>query len=316
VVRWMKGERKGDIPDGAMIIKEMFDGNPDPNSPTFEQRTGWAVMLRQKAASKDGWIWGIWFSSTPVPAVFQYGMSFCLSCHASADNKDLAFVQLANIEGPLPATDTWVTNPGRDGGAPITMRNTSPHFGFAQASGAIWSASPPAPSSSQAPMPLDLLFNHVTATAGPDGMNTAQFLTSDACLGCHDGSYLQNNRLPEMMLPDPDPKGKDYVNLSEWSEWNGSLMSQSARDPVFLAQLEAEHVAHPDQGGAIDDFCFSCHAPMGQRQLHADQAGDHFTRDILNDTPDSGGGNAELAKVAALARDGVSCTVCHHITPD
>ena len=59
----------------------------------------------------------------------------------------------------------------------------------------------------------------------------------------------------------------------------------------------------------IQNLCFRCHGVMGQRQFHIDDAGDYLTRDILQVAdsidPDH---NCD-----ALARDGISCTVCHQI---
>ncbi len=328
VVTWLENDRKGDIPDGSMIIKEMFDGNP--KGPISNDITGYAVMVRQKAASKDGWLWYIWFVNTPAPFA-QQGMSFCLSCHSSTDNDQNTFVYLGNITGKDPTTDTYISNPGpgKPPSAKVRSRSTSPHAGLGKALSmaadekkqTVRAASlkTPGSSSNQSELPfpsfpMDLVYNHVVAKAGADGKNTAQFLTSDSCVGCHDASYLQNSRLPAMMLP--NPASNNYFNLSEWSEWNGSMMSQSGRDPVFHAQLESERALRPAYKDYISDFCFSCHAPMGQRQFHLDNKGEYFTPEILLSTPDSTNADPKMAKYGALARDGVSCTVCHHITPE
>ncbi|MDB6026647.1 MAG: hypothetical protein JWM68_2870 [Verrucomicrobiales bacterium] len=336
VVQWLKNNRKGDIPDGSMIIKEMFNGDPDPTNtnPPPNELTGYAVMLRQKGASKDGWLWYIWFVNTPAPFA-QYGMSFCLSCHTSADNNQLTFIHLGNITGKDPTTDTYIKNPapGISVRPRLSSRNSAPHFSFNNGIAAaekmdednrgmlahlkqeLKSNGPAAESAGlPAALPIDLVYNHVPARPGPDGKNAAPFLTSDACVGCHDASYLQNNRLPMMMLPNPGHS--NYFNVSEWSEWNGSLMSQSGRDPVFLAQLEAERTMRPGYKDYISDFCFSCHGAMGQRQLHLDHAAQYFTPEVILSTPSSTNADPKLAKYGALARDGVSCTICHRITPD
>src|SRR5262249_7904226 len=150
----------------------------------------------------------------------QYGMSFCLSCHTSADNNQITFIHLGNITGKDPTTDTYVKNPapGILSRPRVTTRNTAPHFSFnngiasakkmdqensealvrlkqeLKSSGAV------SPSSTNPPagLPIDLLYNHIAAIPGHNGKNIAPFLTSDACVGCHDASYLQNNKLPMM----------------------------------------------------------------------------------------------------------------------
>jgi hypothetical protein len=97
------------------------------------------------------------------------------------------------------------------------------------------------------------------------------------------------------------------------------MMGLAGRDPVFLAQLESERQLHPEVADEISDFCFSCHAVMGHRQLHIDDPAPrvYFTRDMLDAYPGAPNPAANRsAKYGALGRDGVSCTACHHILPD
>jgi hypothetical protein len=92
------------------------------------------------------------------------------------------------------------------------------------------------------------------------------------------------------------------------------MMGLSGRDPIFFAQLDTESTVHSNLKGKgilsapfIQDTCLSCHGVMGQRQYHLDKGNGpftFFTRNQLND-PNS--------KYAALARDGVSCMVCHQM---
>ena len=63
VYDWLKNGREGDVPDGAMIIKEMF---PPPaaryagldDDGVNEQHSMWTYMVRDRSGSKDGWFWG------------------------------------------------------------------------------------------------------------------------------------------------------------------------------------------------------------------------------------------------------------------
>jgi hypothetical protein len=109
------------------------------------------------------------------------------------------------------------------------------------------------------------------------------------------------------------PPGSSTVNLSTYGEWRYSMMGLSGRDPVFFAQLDSESTIHnnikgkPNAPGFVQDTCLSCHGVMGQRQFHLDKGnapGTLFTRDQLQDA---------TSPYGALARDGVSCNVCHHM---
>jgi hypothetical protein len=100
------------------------------------------------------------------------------------------------------------------------------------------------------------------------------------------------------------------LNLSVYGEWRASPMGMAGRDPVFFAQLESEMNAYPQKAADIQHLCLSCHGAMGQRQLVADKgASQRFGLDTVfkTDGPD--------AHYAALARDGISCMVCHQMDP-
>lgn len=132
MLHWLKGDRRGEIPDGAMIIKEMF---PAPavlyqdlaQAPDFQDTAAyqamlsklifsWTVMIRDKQASRDGWFWanpGAPGENETVNAAIQRqldtldappGSSFgapCLRCHGSAA-EEFTFSALRNIQGFLP----------------------------------------------------------------------------------------------------------------------------------------------------------------------------------------------------------------------
>jgi hypothetical protein len=56
-----------------------------------------------------GWLWYLFYlPNNPANGVefrtVQYGMSFCISCHASSDRDQGAFAFLGNLEGHDPAT--------------------------------------------------------------------------------------------------------------------------------------------------------------------------------------------------------------------
>jgi hypothetical protein len=105
------------VPDGAMMIKEMYNSTPAaacrvPDLLKLRPvEQGAAVMIHDSAAAKDGWFWG-WYgwpdvkpgwtldyppsSSNTLP--FMGFGQYCLNCHASArDNQ--TFASLGNIKG-------------------------------------------------------------------------------------------------------------------------------------------------------------------------------------------------------------------------
>ena len=100
------------VPDGALIIKEMYTSPAAACTSIPWERLrptaqGAAVMVRDSQASQDGWFWG-WFGWTgwqpdwPARANSPYpNMGFgqyCTNCHASAaDNQ--TFSALKNIKG-------------------------------------------------------------------------------------------------------------------------------------------------------------------------------------------------------------------------
>src|SRR5512142_634336 len=112
--RWLLGGRKGDVPDGAMIIKEQFgtppaaqyDGwTPQQIHQYFFNNYDWTVMVRDRNGAADGWYWGeIWKgmqndSYAPPFAVFNTGFGlYCVRCHASAESQ-MTFATAANVKG-------------------------------------------------------------------------------------------------------------------------------------------------------------------------------------------------------------------------
>ncbi len=162
----------------------------------------------------------------------------------------------------------------------------------------------------------------------------AMFVTSDQCVGCHAAG--STGIQTDMTLQPPD--GGPLVNIAPYGEWRASPMGLAGRDPIFLSQLETEQTLHAGLGDVVPDLCLHCHGVMGQRQFCRDQFPDDpsrcsdtgarvadpdprrelFNRGYLDavplgaDTPEE-----QAASVyGALARDGVSCTVCHHTEVD
>lgn len=117
------------------------------------------------------------------------------------------------------------------------------------------------------------------------------FATSDNCLACHNG--MRN------------PSGED---VSIGADWRSSMMANSGRDPYWMAGVRREVADHPTANAAIQDECSVCHLPMARTTHRAEgRPGEIFSH--MPPRPDADG-------LDALAHDGVSCTVCHQITPE
>ncbi|MGY9047916.1 hypothetical protein P775_11445 [Puniceibacterium antarcticum] len=161
------------------------------------------------------------------------------------------------------------------------------------------------------------------------------FLTSDNCVGCHGG--LGGPPSGTTMFLQDGPSYGDGYNISEYGEWRWSPMGLAGRDPIFFAQLESEFALLEASGNGdlvanVGTTCLSCHGAMGQRQLQIDA---HANPDagldpnnfkvaytLLHDPLTQAEKEAQLAdgtyayhQYGNLAREGISCAVCHHIAP-
>ena len=133
VIKWLQDGRQGDIPNGSVIVKQMYASDPGDDQYGADRVSGWALMIRNTDLAQDGWLWYLYFFpesppyNAPGPVFYaQAGNSFCLSCHAAADNDEDTFASLVNLEGASQAY-TWIdqTMPGiftsrAPGSSPLT----------------------------------------------------------------------------------------------------------------------------------------------------------------------------------------------------
>ncbi len=124
---------------------------------------------------------------------------------------------------------------------------------------------------------------NLTETDPPNVYND-YFAGAGACMLCHNS------------MTDGDGKSVAIVN-----DWRSTMMANAAKDPFWKAKVSHEVLVNPHLKEEIETVCTRCHAPMGS--INAFYNGeDHFTiEDMNSDT---------------LGLDGVSCTVCHQITPE
>ena len=134
------------------------------------------------------------------------------------------------------------------------------------------------------------------------------------------------------MPPSPAPAPPVGVNVSEYGEWRWSPMGLAGRDPVFFSQLEyelrfidtipANRIAGHDPAATravlheqVVDTCMRCHGVMGKRTNDIENGRNaHFNMNwVFQAAPHPGTAPDAGFRYGGLARDGISCTVCHHI---
>ena len=309
---WLRvRDRQGEIPDGAVIVKEMFPSPANEGSAL----SAWTVMVKDKKGAYDGWYWSFHAPNyTPDNPEIDYPDSgfglYCLRCHASAE-KESTFITVKNVEGdPISFTIEAPTMqplapPTKDPhqlvattkeirGGPFGTALVSPDPNFLN----FFRGLPLVPATAVKRFPGETL-DHVTPSpVAPNG-----FLTSSQCLGCHSAS---KENMAFLFAEAPQPP----INLSPYAEWRASMMGLAGRDPIFHAQLESEKTMRPSETAFFDNTCYRCHGVMGQRQLESDRS-QPFKHDMVYALPDDADG-----KYGALARDGVSCAVCHRISKE
>jgi len=155
------------------------------------------------------------------------------------------------------------------------------------------------------------------------------FVTSNQCMSCHAG--LLEPFGPTMFVPTGDVAeyGSPGVHLSPYGEWRWTPMGLAGRDPVFFAQLESEielmrtdFAKDPAQAKLhIDNLvetCLTCHGAMGKHQYRMDHGEDAeaFGLDhVMRPSTESGAAGEKDWRYGSLARDGISCTICHQMQP-
>jgi mono/diheme cytochrome c family protein len=305
---WLRGGRHGVPPDGAVMIKEQYPAPAaryDGLRPEELQPKDWTIMIRRSSASRDGWFWaevytpGMTFGGTQYPNA-GFGL-YCLRCHASADHAG-TFSSLENIRGfpgePIVyrIDDSWRLP------APSATPDSEHEKNLTLAEHPAPSPVPLAVQTFPAE-PLD------TMVENPHG--SREFVTSDQCIGCHSAATIAQTFGPTMWTG-----GADGRNVSEYGEWRWSPMALAGRDPVFYAQLESEleylgslppnrHPAQLQQ--LVVDTCTQCHNAMGKRTFAADHPTQAYSQRFVFDADPA----RESFHYGGLARDGISCTVCH-----
>jgi hypothetical protein len=312
--------RQGPVPDGAMVVKEQFATLTAP-------LRGWTVMVKDSDVSWDGWYWADLENPSPrnpnkLPErpsdgscaepqpIFNGAGRGCVSCHASAIAQETysstAYLGPAHGSVRFSSSGDNEIAPFKIGESGDSEATLAPEY-IERIPSSVFANLRRIPKGT-APCMITEALDHVVpkplAKGGP-----SVFVTSDQCAVCHDATGTISGLTPNMIFQSQDGP----VNLSQYGEWRYSMMGLAGRDPVFFAQLDTESTLHkhlvgkPDGAAFVQDLCLRCHGVMGQRQFHIDNPGrgNLFTRPMLQDAD---------SKYGALARDGVSCAVCHHIS--
>ncbi len=349
---WLKRNRQTEdappatepVPDGAMMIKEMFV----PPASACADVTDWknlkptkgiALMVRDRAASYDGWFWG-WFDWTAARANLKewkpdwpaddknslanmgFGQ-YCTNCHASA--KEQTFASLRNIAGergePLVfLSHDFFLEPVSDQHAAVATAGAAPPAAtkkyddaFVATYGSAENTVGAVPPRAKLALPSETYDNVWMPAEGPKPASA--FLTSDQCIGCHDahGTGLQYD------MTEPGP-GDKLINMSPYATWRRSPMGLSGRDPIFYAQLASEtETFHRHSAAKVEDACLGCHGIGGQRQFVIDRFAatkecKPFLREQVDAVPfPANNPGPHGAAYGALARDGVTCNACHQM---
>lgn len=122
--------------------------------------------------------------------------------------------------------------------------------------------------------------------------NTGRVATATLCDACHANAEGTTALRDEAGRP-----------VGPFTLWQGTMMANSARDPLWRAMVSAEVAAVPEAAATIEATCTRCHAPMAS--IEAELTGAPApTLEVLS--------GADKVRYA-LAVDGVSCTACHQI---
>jgi len=113
---------------------------------------------------------------------------------------------------------------------------------------------------------------------------------SSVCADCHSNTDESSG----MRTPGGEP-------AAPYDLWRGTMMANSARDPLWRAMVSAEIARRPAARAEIEASCMTCHAPAAtaDRRQHG---GELSLADL------------ESERLGEVARDGVTCTVCHGIS--
>ncbi len=128
---------------------------------------------------------------------------------------------------------------------------------------------------SPASLPISATARDLFLPGSQPGQIESEIMEPTGCSFCHGEGYSN--------VSGQDPE------TETWHAWQGSMMAQAGRDPVFYAALDIANADVPGGG----QYCLRCHLPRGWLDGRADPAdGSAMTAEDL---------------------EGVQCEVCHRM---
>ena len=96
--------RTGTFPDGAVLVKELFEAETAAMTTGQVSRaghvTGWFVMIKDAKGRfpdnplwGDGWGWALFYAEDPKATVTEDYRADCIACHTPAKQTDWVFVE-------------------------------------------------------------------------------------------------------------------------------------------------------------------------------------------------------------------------------
>lgn len=141
----------------------------------------------------------------------------------------------------------------------------------------------------------------VATDATPPASDSTEVANASVALRVEAGSgaFLDAQRCALCHSRSPRARAMTTLNgddVSPHGTWSATMMANSFRDPYWRAQMAHEVEAEPHKKAQIEGLCLRCHAPTESHQARLDR----------RPAP-----TIEEALLSPLAKDGVSCTVCH-----
>ncbi|HEY9034318.1 MAG TPA: Calx-beta domain-containing protein [Pseudomonadales bacterium] len=107
------------------------------------------------------------------------------------------------------------------------------------------------------------------------------------------------------------PKQADGDDIGFYTLWKHTPMGHSFDDPYFQAKVQDETKQLPQLAGTIEDKCLTCHSPMAHN--HAHRTGLNLDTNACLSV--DGCYRMDTAHQDMMAREGISCTLCHQVDP-
>lgn len=135
----------------------------------------------------------------------------------------------------------------------------------------------------------------------PHWGEVGSFADAASCAACHSAATDGSGVLRY-------PANSNGEDIGPYAGWQHTVMAHAFNDPYYRAKVQSEVAQFPSLAGTIEDKCLTCHTPMAHTHAHATGMLDS---DACLD--EEGCYRMESAEADMMAREAVSCTLCHQI---